>query len=97
MHISDGGLSTVVCAAGYAITAAGIAFAVKGTKEEDIPKISLMAGTFFCHLINYDSDSAQLGTPLDVRAYRYYFGKKVAPSLFFPPCCCRPFSFSTAV
>ena len=47
MHISDGGLSTAVCAAGYAITAAGIAFAVKGTKEEDIPKISLMAGTFF--------------------------------------------------
>ena len=47
MHISDGGLSTAVCAVGYAASAVGIAFAVKGTKEEDIPKISLMAGTFF--------------------------------------------------
>lgn len=46
MHISDGGLSTAVCAVGYAASAVGIAFAVKGTKEEDIPKISLMAGTF---------------------------------------------------
>jgi len=45
MHISDGGLSTAVCAAGYAITAAGIAFAVKGTKEEDIPKIIKIENT----------------------------------------------------
>ncbi len=47
MHISDGGLSTAVCAVTYAAAAASIAFAAKGTKEEDIPKISLMAGTFF--------------------------------------------------
>ncbi|MGF7107662.1 CbiM family transporter [Treponema pedis] len=47
MHISDGGLSTTVCAVTYAATAVSIALAAKGTKEEDIPKISLMAGTFF--------------------------------------------------
>ncbi len=47
MHISDGGLSTTVCAVTYVAAAASIAFAAKGTKEEDIPKISLMAGTFF--------------------------------------------------
>jgi len=47
MHLADGVLSTPVAAAATAATAAVLVYAVKGIKEEDIPKTSLMAGVFF--------------------------------------------------
>ncbi|SDY96385.1 cobalt/nickel transport system permease protein [Tindallia californiensis] len=47
MHISDGVLSTPVAVGTTAITAATIAYSVKGMTEEEIPKTSLMAGAFF--------------------------------------------------
>ncbi|RQD68608.1 MAG: cobalt transporter CbiM [Tindallia sp. MSAO_Bac2] len=47
MHISDGVLSTPVAAGTTALTAATLAYSVKGMKEEEIPKTSLMAGAFF--------------------------------------------------
>ena len=47
MHIADGVLSTPVAVGASALTAAAIAYSVKGMKEEDIPKTSLMAGVFF--------------------------------------------------
>ena len=47
MHIADGVLSTPVIATSFALTAGAIAIGLKNTKEDDIPKISLMAGTFF--------------------------------------------------
>ncbi len=47
MHIADGVLSTPVAAATTGVTAATLAYSVKGMKEEEIPKTSLMAGVFF--------------------------------------------------
>ncbi len=47
MHIADGVLSTPVVATAAVATAAVLAYSVKGMKEEDIPKTSLMAGVFF--------------------------------------------------
>lgn len=47
MHISDGVLNTPVAVGTTAITAITLAYAVKGMKEEEIPKTSLMAGAFF--------------------------------------------------
>ncbi len=47
MHIADGVLSTPVAAATSAATAAVLVYSVKGIKEEEIPKTSLMAGVFF--------------------------------------------------
>lgn len=47
MHIADGVLSTSVIAVTYGAAAAGVAIGIKGIKEEDIPKISLMSATFF--------------------------------------------------
>ena len=47
MHIADGVLSTPVAAGTSAVTAATLAYSVKGMKEEEIPKTSLMAGVFF--------------------------------------------------
>ncbi len=47
MHIADGVLSTPVAVGASALTAAAIAYSVKGMKEEEIPKTSLMAGVFF--------------------------------------------------
>lgn len=47
MHIADGVLSTPVAATTAAITAAALVYSVKGMKEEEIPKTSLMAGVFF--------------------------------------------------
>ncbi len=47
MHISDGVLSTPVAAGTSAVTAAVLVYSVKGMKEEEIPKASLMAGVFF--------------------------------------------------
>lgn len=83
MHISDGGLSTAVCAAGYAITAAGIAFAVKGTKEEDIPKISLMAGTFFAISLIMIPIPPSSVHPLMCGLIGIILGRK-SPLAFFP-------------
>ena len=47
MHLADGVLSTPVIATTYAGAIASMVFAAKGIEDEDIPKISLMAGTFF--------------------------------------------------
>ncbi len=47
MHIADGVLSTPVAAVTSGATAATLAYSVKGMKEEEIPKTSLMAGVFF--------------------------------------------------
>ncbi|WP_163970480.1 CbiM family transporter [Oceanobacillus halotolerans] len=53
MHIADGVISISV-AATTTVGAVGIlAYSLKGTKEEEIPKISLLAGAFFvASLIN---------------------------------------------
>lgn len=47
MHIADGVLSTPVAAGTSVLTAAALVYSVKGMKEEEIPKTSLMAGVFF--------------------------------------------------
>ncbi len=47
MHIADGVLSTSVAAGTSAVTAATLAYSVKGMTEEEMPKTSLMAGVFF--------------------------------------------------
>lgn len=47
MHIADGVLSTPVIVATSVAAAGTIAYGLKKTKEEDIPKIALMSGTFF--------------------------------------------------
>ncbi len=47
MHIADGVLSTSVAVGTSAVTAAALVYAIKGMKEEEIPKPSLMAGVFF--------------------------------------------------
>jgi cobalt/nickel transport system permease protein len=47
MHIADGVLSTQVAVVTAVATTAVLAYSVKGMKEEDIPKTSLMAGVFF--------------------------------------------------
>lgn len=95
MHISDGGLSTAVCAAGYAITVAGIAFAVKGTKEEDIPKISLMAGTFFAISLIMIPIPPSSVHPLMCGLIGIILGRR-SPQPSSPPCCCKRCFFSTA-
>ncbi len=83
MHISDGGLSTVVCAAGYAAAVTGIAYAMKGTKEEDIPKISLMAGTFFAISLIMVPIPPSSVHPLMCGLIGIILGKK-SPLAFFP-------------
>lgn len=47
MHIADGVLSLPVAAATSGAAAATLVYAVKGMKEEEIPRTSLMAGVFF--------------------------------------------------
>jgi len=47
MHIADGVLSTPVVVTTAAATAATLVYSVKGIKEEEIPKTSLLAGVFF--------------------------------------------------
>jgi len=47
MHISDGVLSVPVAVVTTVAAGALIAYSLKGIKEEDIPKISLMTGAFF--------------------------------------------------
>lgn len=47
MHLADGVLSAPVIAVTYGVSIASMAFAAKKIVDEDIPKISLMAGTFF--------------------------------------------------
>ena len=47
MHIADGVLSTPVIAVTSAAAVGTVALGLKDTKEKDVPKIALMAGTFF--------------------------------------------------
>ncbi|ACB86037.1 CbiM family transporter [Natranaerobius thermophilus] len=47
MHIADGVLSLPVVVSTFGATAAAVGYSVKGIEEEEVPKISLMAGGFF--------------------------------------------------
>lgn len=47
MHLADGVLSVPVAAATTVAAGALVAYSIKGVKEEEIPKISLMTGAFF--------------------------------------------------
>lgn len=47
MHISDGLLNIETCIAGYAVTAGLVGLALKNTKPEDVPKVSIMGAAFF--------------------------------------------------
>lgn len=47
MHLADGVLSAPVIVVSYGVSIAGMVVAAKGIKDEEIPKVSLMAGTFF--------------------------------------------------
>ncbi len=47
MHLADGVLGPAMVAVTYTASAAGIAYGIKKTDNDDIPKIALMAGTFF--------------------------------------------------
>lgn len=47
MHLADGVLSPIMVATTYALAVGGTAYALKDTKEDDVPKIALMSGTFF--------------------------------------------------
>lgn len=47
MHIADGVLSPVMIGVTYAAAIGSVAYGAKGIEEDDIPKIALMAGTFF--------------------------------------------------
>ena len=47
MHISEGVLSTPVLIAGVAGAASGIAIGLRKMKNEDIPKVGLLASAFF--------------------------------------------------
>ncbi|WP_018933172.1 CbiM family transporter [Gracilibacillus lacisalsi] len=53
MHVADGVLSVSVAIATTAGAAVVLSYALKGTSEEEIPKISLLSGAFFvASLIN---------------------------------------------
>lgn len=83
MHIADGVLSTPVIVATYGATVASMAVAGKGIKEEDIPKISLVAGTFFAvSLISIPVPPTTVH-PLLCGLIGIILGKK-APLAFFP-------------
>ncbi|MGI6679863.1 MAG: CbiM family transporter [Dehalobacterium sp.] len=83
MHLADGVLSAPIIAATYGITIAGMAIAAKGIKDEDIPKISLMAGTFFAvSLISIPVPPTSVH-PLLCGLIGIILGKR-APWAFFP-------------
>lgn len=83
MHVADGVLSTPVIAASYGLAVAGMAYAAKGIKDEDIPKVSLMAGTFFAvSLISIPVPPTTVH-PLLCGLMGIILGKK-APLAFFP-------------
>ncbi|NLW24417.1 MAG: cobalt transporter CbiM [Clostridia bacterium] len=83
MHIADGVLSTPVIVASYGVAVAGMAVAAKGIKDEDIPKISLMAGTFFAvSLISIPVPPTSVH-PLLCGLIGVILGKR-APLAFFP-------------
>ncbi|HHX23972.1 MAG TPA: cobalt transporter CbiM [Thermoanaerobacterales bacterium] len=83
MHLADGVLSTPVIVATYGVAIAGMAYAAKGIKDEDIPKTSLMAGTFFAvSLISIPVPPTSVH-PLLCGLIGIILGKK-APLAFFP-------------
>lgn len=83
MHLADGILSAPVIVATYGLTITGMAVAAKGMKEEDIPKVSLMAGTFFAaSLIAIPVPPTSIH-PLLCGLMGILLGKK-APLAFFP-------------
>ena len=83
MHLADGVLSTPVIVATYGISIASMAYVAKGIKDEDIPKISLMAGTFFAvSLISIPVPPTSVH-PLLCGLIGIILGKR-APWAFFP-------------
>ncbi|NLL51999.1 MAG: cobalt transporter CbiM [Peptococcaceae bacterium] len=83
MHIADGVLSAPVIVASYGVAIAGMVVAAKGIKDEEIPKISLMAGTFFAvSLISIPVPPTSVH-PLLCGLIGIILGKK-APLAFFP-------------
>ncbi|SDK90791.1 CbiM family transporter [Natronincola ferrireducens] len=83
MHLADGVLSTPVIVASYGVSIASMAVAAKGIKDEEIPKISLMAGTFFAvSLISIPVPPTSVH-PLLCGLIGIILGKK-APLAFFP-------------
>jgi cobalt/nickel transport system permease protein len=47
MHISEGLMSTPVLAAGYVLTAGGMALGLRALKQRDIPRASILSAVFF--------------------------------------------------
>lgn len=83
MHLADGVLSAPVIVATYGASIASMAYGAKGIKDEDIPKISLMAGTFFAvSLISIPVPPTSVH-PLLCGLIGVILGKK-APLAFFP-------------
>lgn len=83
MHIADGVLSGPVIIATYGASITGMIAATKGIKDEDIPKISLMAGTFFAvSLISIPVPPTSVH-PLLCGLIGIILGKR-APLAFFP-------------
>lgn len=47
MHLADGVLTLPVAATTYVATGGLVAYSIKGIKEEEIPRVSLLTGAFF--------------------------------------------------
>ncbi|MFZ5760340.1 MAG: cobalt transporter CbiM [Thermodesulfobacteriota bacterium] len=47
MHIADGVLPLTVTIAGYALTAAGVAWSLRKVRAEELPKIAVVTSSFF--------------------------------------------------
>ncbi|NLM51327.1 MAG: cobalt transporter CbiM [Firmicutes bacterium] len=83
MHIADGVLTAPVVAATYGAAVVAMGVAAKGIKEEEIPKISLMAGTFFAVSLISIPVSPTSVHPLLCGLIGIILGKK-SPLAFFP-------------
>ncbi|NMA67812.1 MAG: cobalt transporter CbiM [Desulfitobacterium sp.] len=83
MHLADGVLSTPVILATYGVAITSMALVAKEFKDEEIPKISLMAGTFFAvSLISIPVPPTSVH-PLLCGLIGIILGKR-APWAFFP-------------
>lgn len=83
MHVADGVLSTPVIIATYGVAIASMVVAAKGIKDEEIPKVSLMAGTFFAvSLISIPVPPTSVH-PMLCGLIGIILGKRV-PLAFFP-------------
>lgn len=83
MHISDGVLSAGLVFSTTAVSLAGIAYGLKGIREDDIPKISLMTATFFAFsMLSVSIGGITSAHPLVVGLLGIILGKQVFISLF---------------